>query len=48
MEARKTVMDSHPEIEKTESNLTTIYQPVKSVLNNSIILYTLIRKYKCQ
>ena len=46
MEARKIIMDCHSEIEKTESKLTTIYQPIKSMLKNTIIPYTWIRKYK--
>ena len=41
-------MDCHSEIEKTESKLTTIYQPIKSMLKNTIIPYTWIRKYKYQ
>ena len=36
MEARKTIMDGHSEIEKTESKLTTIYQPIKSVLKKQL------------
>ena len=46
MEARKIVMGGPFEIEKTESKLTTIYQPIKSILKNTIIPYTWIRKYK--
>ena len=41
-------MDGHSEIEKTESKLTTIYQPIKSVLKNTIIPYTWIGKHKYQ
>ena len=48
MEARKIIMDGHSKTEKTESNLTTIYQPIKSILKNTIIPYTWIRKYKYQ
>ena len=48
METRRITMDGHSETEKTESKLTTIYQPIKSVLKNSIIRYTWIRKYKYQ
>ena len=48
MEARKIIMDCHSEIEKTESKLTTIYQPIKSTLKNTIIPYIWIRKYKYQ
>ena len=44
MEARKIVMPGHSEIEKTESKLTTIYQPIKSILKNTIIPYSWIRK----
>ena len=32
MEARKIIMGGCSKIEKTESKLTTIYQPIKSVL----------------
>ena len=48
MEPRKIIMDGHSETEKTESKLTTIYQPIKSVLKNTIIPYTWITKYKYQ
>ena len=48
MEARKIIIDGHSEIEKTDSKLTTIYQPIKSILKNTIIPYTWVRKYKYQ
>ena len=48
MEARKIIIDDHSEIEKTDSKLTTIYQPIKSIMKNTIIPYTWNRKYKYQ
>ena len=48
MEARKIIMDGHSATKKTESKLTKIYQPIKSVLKNTITPYTWIRKYKYQ
>ena len=48
MEARKIIIDDHSEIEKTDSKLITIYQPIKSIMKNTIIPYTWIRKYKYQ
>ena len=36
MEARKIIMDGHSKTEKTESNLTTIYQPIKSILKTPL------------
>ena len=35
-------------LKKTDSNLITIYQPIKSILKNTIIPYTWIRKNKYQ
>ena len=41
-------MDGRSEIKNTESKLTTIYQPIMSVLKNTIMPHTWIRKYKYQ
>ena len=41
LEARKIKMGGHFEIEKTESKLTSIYQPIKSVLKKTPLYHTL-------